>query len=91
MISFISFFLKVTIAYLVYGKISEARKNNKPEIRAAFLNLFSRVFLLPYSFPQAIHPIQSPSHPFGDISKTEVTKVIHASTRMIINSARILQ
>ncbi|MEI6672097.1 MAG: hypothetical protein WCL02_01735 [bacterium] len=88
-ISLIIFLLIVIITYLVYGKISDARRKIIPEINAALLSLFSRVFLLPYSFPQAIHPIPSPSHPFGDISKTDPTNVIHARISTIINRVRI--
>ncbi len=89
MISLISFFLNVIITYLVYGKISEERRKIIPATRATFLSLFSRVFLLPYSFPPAIPPIHSPSQPFGDISKTETTNAIPASTSMIIKNIRI--
>ncbi len=65
-ISLTSFFLMDIIVYLVYGKTSDAIRNTIPETRATFLSLFSSVFLLPYSFPQAIQPIPKPNPPFGD-------------------------
>lgn len=89
MISLTSFFLNVIIAYLVYGKISETRRKMIPETRATFLSLFSNVFLLPYSFPQAIPPIPSQSHPFGDIKSTDPMNAIPTSTSTIIKNVRI--
>lgn len=87
--SLTSFLLIGIIAYLVYGKISDASKKRTPQTSAAFFNLFSRVFLLPYSFPPAIQPIPSPSQPFGDISKTDPINAIHEMISTIINKARI--
>gem|GEM_PF-1916549 len=69
---------------MVYGKISETRRKRTPVTRATFLSLFSSVFLLQYSLPPAIPPIPNPKPPFGDISKTEATKAIHARTSTII-------
>lgn len=88
-ISLTSFFLIVIIAYLVYGKISDAIRKRIPETKATFFNLFSRVFLLPYSFPHAIPPIHNPSHPFGDINNTDPMNTIPARISMIIKRVRI--
>lgn len=88
-ISLTSFFLMDIIVYLVYGKTSDAIRNTIPETRATFLSLFSSVFLLPYSFPQAIQPIPKPNPPFGDMSKTDPINAIHARIRRIIKSVRI--
>jgi hypothetical protein len=88
-ISLTSFLLNVIIDYLVYGKISDAKRKRRPEIKATFFNLFSRVFLLPYSLPPAIQPIPNPSQPFGDISKTDPINAIHAAIITIIKRIRI--
>ena len=79
----------VIITYLVYGKISDTIRKIRPEIRATFFNLFSRVFLLPYSFPQSIPPIPNPSPPFGDMSNTDPINTIPARISAIIKSVRI--
>ena len=85
-----SFLLIVNpIIYLVYGKISEARRKATPETRANFLSLFSRVFLLPYSLPPAIPPIPNPRPPLGDISKTDQMNAIPARISTIIKRVRI--
>jgi|GEM_PF-1092690 len=88
-ISLTSFLLIDIIIYLVYGKKSDTSRKRIPEMRATFLNLFSRVFLLPYSFPPAIQPIPNPSQPFGDISKTDPINTIHAAISTIIKRVRI--
>jgi len=88
-ISLTSFLLIGNIVYLVYGKISAAIRKITPVTTATFLSLFSNVFLLPYSLPQAIPPIPSPSHPFGDINITDPINAIHARISIIIKKVRI--
>lgn len=87
--SLITFFLIDIITYLVYGKISDATRKKIPEISATVFSLFSRVFLLPYSFPQAIPPIPNHNHHLGDISKTDPINTIHERISTIINRVRI--
>lgn len=77
------------IIYLTYGKTSEETKNTIPEIRATFLSLVSRVFLLPYSLPPAIQPIPNPRPPFGDISKTDPINAIHERINITIKTIRM--
>jgi len=81
--------VNVIIDYLVYGKIRDTTRKTIPEAKATFFNLFSRVFLLPYSLPPAIQPIPNPSQPFGDISKTDPINAIHEAIRIIIKKVRI--
>ena len=88
-ISLTSFLLIDIIIYLVYGKIRDTTRKISPEISAAFLNLVSSVFLLPYSLPPAIQPIHSPNQPFGDISKTDHINNIHERISTIIKRVRI--
>lgn len=88
-ISLMSFLLMGIIAYLVYGKISDAIRKRTPETSATFLSLFSRVFLLPYSFPPAIQPIPRPNPPFGDISRTDPINTIHERMSKMIKRVRI--
>jgi hypothetical protein len=53
---------------------------------ADFLSVDSIDFLLPYSFEPAAHPIPNPSHPFGLIRSTDVTKTIHVRIRITVKS-----
>ena len=88
-ISLISFLLIGIIAYLVYGKMSDASRKRTPETSATFLSLFSRVFLLPYSLTPDIPPIPNPSPPFGDMSKTDPINTIHERISKMIKRVRI--
>jgi hypothetical protein len=56
---------------------------------AIFFNFHSKDFLLPYSSPPPIPEIAAPNHPFGDISKTEVTKIIPTIIINTINNVFI--
>ncbi|MBO4516934.1 hypothetical protein J5751_05955 [bacterium] len=56
---------------------------------AIFFNFPSRDFLLPYSSPPPIPPMAAHNHHFGDISKTDVTKIIPIIIIKTINNVFI--
>ncbi|MBQ2600596.1 hypothetical protein II582_04495 [bacterium] len=56
---------------------------------AIFFNFPSKDFLLPYSSPPPIPEIAAPNPHFGDISKTEVVKIIPTIIIKTINKVFI--
>ena len=75
--------------YLMYGRNNAVIKNSIPDISAVFLRVDSIDFLLQYSFDQLDQPIHNPSHPFGLIKSTEITKTIPTTIRATINNVFI--
>ena len=60
-----------------------------PETIATFFTFPSNDILLTYSFPQAIPPIPSPIHHFGDIKRVDPINTIPERIIRIINNVRI--
>jgi len=65
-----------------------------PVTSATFFKVDSIDFLLPYSLLLATPPIPSPSHPFGLISMTDITKSIpetnNSPIKMVLIYKRII-
>lgn len=62
--------------------------NTIPLISADFLNVASKLFLLPYSPALAIPPNHSPKPPFGDVRRMLPAAMIPDMNKPIISTMR---